>query len=59
MKGQDAVIKAIPRVLSDARKTKLVIIGNGSFSGSKRGLGLSKSERWLTELRRSREVASH
>jgi glycosyltransferase involved in cell wall biosynthesis len=51
MKGQDAVIKAIPRVLNDARKIKLVIIGDGSFSGSKRGLGLSKSERWLMELR--------
>jgi glycosyltransferase involved in cell wall biosynthesis len=52
MKGQDAVIKAIPGVLSDVRKVKLVIIGNGSFSGSKRGLGLSKSERWLKELRK-------
>jgi glycosyltransferase involved in cell wall biosynthesis len=52
MKGQDAVIKAIPGVLSDVRKVKLVIIGNGSFSGSKRGLGLSKSETWLMELRR-------
>jgi len=51
MKGQDAVIKAIPGVLGDVRKVKLVIIGNGSFSGSKRGLGLSKSERWLMELR--------
>ena len=51
MKGQDAVIKAIPGVLSDVRKVKLVIIGNGSFSGSKRGLGLSKSETWLMELR--------
>jgi glycosyltransferase involved in cell wall biosynthesis len=51
MKGQDAVIKAIPEALSEVRKVKLLIIGDGSFSGSKQGLGLSKSERWQTELR--------
>jgi glycosyltransferase involved in cell wall biosynthesis len=51
MKGQDAVIRAIPEVLGDVRRLKLVLIGNGSFSGSKRGLGLSKSQKWLAELR--------
>jgi len=51
MKGQDAVIRAIPQVLRDIQKVKFVLIGNGSFSGSTRGLGLSKSERWLAELR--------
>ena len=51
MKGQDAVIKAMPLVLRDVREVRLVIIGDGSFSGSKRGLGLSKSEKWLMELR--------
>jgi glycosyltransferase involved in cell wall biosynthesis len=50
MKGQDAVIKAIPRVLRDIRRVKLVIVGNGSFSSSKSGLRLSKSKKWLMEL---------
>jgi glycosyltransferase involved in cell wall biosynthesis len=52
MKGQDAVIKAIPEVIKDVPNAKLVLIGNGSFSSSKRGLGLSKSAKWLDELRR-------
>ena len=51
MKGQDAVIKAIPQVLRDVRGVKVVIVGNGSFSGSKSGLGLSKSEKWRIKLR--------
>jgi len=29
-----------------------VIVGNGSFSGSKSGLGLSKSEKWHVKLRK-------
>jgi glycosyltransferase involved in cell wall biosynthesis len=45
------VVKAIPQVLREFPKAKLVIVGNGSFSGSKQGLGLSKSEKWLMELR--------
>jgi glycosyltransferase involved in cell wall biosynthesis len=51
MKGQDAVIKAIPRVLRDIRRVKLVVVGNGSFSSSKSGLRLSKSKKWLMELK--------
>ncbi|HUK27541.1 MAG TPA: glycosyltransferase family 4 protein [Candidatus Acidoferrales bacterium] len=51
MKGQDAVIKAAAQVIRDFPDAKLVIVGNGSFSGSKQGLGLSKSAMWLTELR--------
>jgi glycosyltransferase involved in cell wall biosynthesis len=50
MKGQDALIKAIPQVLRDFSEVKVVVVGNGSFSGSKQGLGLSKSRRWLMEL---------
>jgi len=52
MKGQDAVIKAIPEVLDSVRNVKLVMIGDGSFSSSKHGLGLSKSAKWLGNLRR-------
>lgn len=52
MKGQDAVIKAIPKVMKDVPNVRLVLIGNGSFSSSKRGLGLSKSAKWLGELRK-------
>jgi glycosyltransferase involved in cell wall biosynthesis len=52
MKGQDAVIKAIPKVKKDFPNVRLVLIGNGSFSSSKRGLGLSKSAKWLGELRK-------
>jgi len=51
MKGQDTVVKIFPEVLREFHKAKLVIVGNGSFSGSKRGLGLSKSEKWLMELK--------
>jgi glycosyltransferase involved in cell wall biosynthesis len=51
MKGQDAVIKAMPAVLNHVGNAKLVVVGNGSFSSSRQGLGLSKSDKWLTELR--------
>jgi glycosyltransferase involved in cell wall biosynthesis len=53
MKGQDAAIRAIPHVVKEVQNVKLVVIGNGSFSSSKEGLGLSKSARWLIELRRT------
>jgi glycosyltransferase involved in cell wall biosynthesis len=52
MKGQDAVIKAIPRVKKEIPNVRLVLIGDGSFSSSKRGLDLSKSAKWLGELRK-------
>jgi glycosyltransferase involved in cell wall biosynthesis len=51
MKGQDAVVRAIPEVLHELGNVKLVMVGDGSFSSSKRGLGLSKSDRWLRELK--------
>lgn len=51
MKSQDTAIKAMPEVLDHVPNVKLVVIGNGSFSSSKLGLGLSKSEKWLMELK--------
>jgi len=49
MKAQDKVISALKRVISKIPNTKLVLVGDGSFSSSK--LGLSKGERWLQYLR--------
>ncbi len=51
MKAQDKVIFALKKVLAVFPKTKLILIGNGSFSSSKSGIGLSKAERWLQYLR--------
>lgn len=51
MKGQDRAIKAFAKVAGDFRNLKLVIAGNGSFSSSKQGIGLSKAERWLGQMR--------
>jgi len=52
MKGQDGAIKAFGRVVRDHPDAKLVLAGNGSFSSSKDGIGLSKAERWKDELLR-------
>jgi len=59
-KGQDGAMAA----LADARrrfpKLKLVLAGNGSFSGSKEGLGLSRAATWRQHLEttaKSRGVA--
>ncbi len=49
MKAQDKVISALKRVVTKIPNTKLVLVGDGSFSSSK--LGLSKGERWLQHLR--------
>jgi glycosyltransferase involved in cell wall biosynthesis len=51
MKGQNKAIEAISKVVEDIPNVKLVLVGNGSFSSSKRGVGLSKAGRWLAELR--------
>jgi glycosyltransferase involved in cell wall biosynthesis len=50
MKGQDRAIRAVASIAARFPRLKLVLVGNGSFSGSKQGLGLSKSARWRAEL---------
>lgn len=53
IKGQDVAIKAMARIIKRLPDTKLVLIGNGSFSSARvGGLGLSKATRWLARLRR-------
>jgi len=49
MKGQDGAIKGFSRVAKSFPNSKLVLVGDGSFSSQ--GIGLSKAERWLSELR--------
>lgn len=50
MKGQDRAIKAVSYLVKEFPKVKMVFVGNGSFSGSGRGLGLSKSSVWRERL---------
>jgi phosphatidyl-myo-inositol dimannoside synthase len=50
MKGQDRAIRAVSLLVKDFPKLKMVFVGNGSFSGSGRGLGLSKSAVWRERL---------
>ena len=50
IKGQDLAIRAFGALASKYPSAKLVLVGNGSFSGSRGGLGLSKSARWRQEL---------
>lgn len=50
VKGQDKAIVAAAEVIKEHPHTKFVMIGNGSFSSSKQGMGLSKAERWLHRL---------
>jgi len=50
MKGQDRAIRALSLISLKYPGLKLVLVGNGSFSGSGRGLGLSKSAVWRTNL---------
>jgi len=50
MKGQDRTIRGFAKVAKNFPNVKLVVAGNGSFSG-KLGIGLSKAERWLSQLR--------
>lgn len=49
-KGQDRAIRAMARLRTSAPEARLVLAGNGSFSGSAGGLGLSKSDRWRAHL---------
>jgi glycosyltransferase involved in cell wall biosynthesis len=52
VKNQDTAIKALSLVRKKYPHTKLVLAGNGSFTGSaKGGLGHPKAARWSTYLR--------
>jgi len=51
IKGQDVVIKAMAKVIRKFPNAKLMLIGNGSFSGSaKGGLSHPKANIWRSEL---------
>ena len=50
MKGQDRAIKALAKLARAHPDVRLLLVGNGSFSGSSGGLGLSKAGRWRAEL---------
>ena len=50
IKGQDIAIGALARVARQFPSLRLVLVGNGSFSGSSAGLGLSKSAIWRSHL---------
>ncbi|MCI4372060.1 MAG: glycosyltransferase family 4 protein [Thermoplasmata archaeon] len=50
IKGQDLAIEALGMLAEKYPALKLVLVGNGSFSGSAAGLGLSKSAVWRSHL---------
>lgn len=51
MKGQDRLLRALPKVLAERPRAKLVLVGNGSFSSSRKGgLGLDKGHQWRAGL---------
>jgi glycosyltransferase involved in cell wall biosynthesis len=50
MKGQDRALRAFASVRHRCPELKLVLVGNGSFSGSAQGLALTKSARWRAAL---------
>ena len=50
IKGQDLAIAAMASLAEQYPRLKLVLVGNGSFSGSSTGLGLSKSATWRAHL---------
>jgi glycosyltransferase involved in cell wall biosynthesis len=50
MKGQDHAVRALAKLAERYPRAKLLLVGNGSFSGSKGGLGLSKSGTWRQRL---------
>jgi glycosyltransferase involved in cell wall biosynthesis len=51
MKAQDRLLRAMPALLRAVPDAKLVLVGNGSFSSSKKGgLGLSKGAQWRAAL---------
>jgi len=50
MKGHDRAIKALAKVVRRIPNIKLLIVGNGSFTSSRQGLGISKGEIWRQQL---------
>ena len=61
IKGQDLAIEGFSRVAAQDPHLKLVLVGNGSFSGSSGGPGGGKADRWRAHLERlaaERGVAS-
>jgi len=51
IKGQDTAVRALARIAKHFPSAKLVLVGNGSFSGARTGgLGLPKGVRWLDRL---------
>ena len=50
IKGQDLAIEALASLAEKFPRLRLVLVGNGSFSGSSSGLGLSKSAAWRARL---------
>lgn len=53
MKGQNLAVEAIAKVAKEFPTVKLLLLGDGSFSSSKRGgLGRPKGAKWQAELER-------
>ncbi|RLG92599.1 MAG: glycosyltransferase family 1 protein [Candidatus Hecatellales archaeon] len=53
VKGQDTAIKALPIVKKENPNTKLLLVGDGSFTST--SLGHSKGENWRRELKKLAE----
>jgi glycosyltransferase involved in cell wall biosynthesis len=49
-KAHDRALRAVARLLPRYPHLRLVLVGNGSFSGARGGLGLSKSAKWKAHL---------
>lgn len=49
-KAHDRAIQAVARLAPRYPRLRLVLIGNGSFSGATGGLGLSKAAQWRAHL---------
>jgi glycosyltransferase involved in cell wall biosynthesis len=50
IKGQDRVLRALPTVLRKVPGARVLLVGNGSFTSSGRGLGHPKGRRWREHL---------
>jgi len=54
-KGQDRAIDAFAKFSSDRSDTKLVLVGDGTFSSSKEGLGFIQGSELLEKLKKQAE----